>query len=112
MDEALHALSEPHRRQILELVRGEERSAGEIAACFDITRPAISQHLRVLKDAGLLIERRAGARRLYRARTEGLTELRSWLTGMWDDGLARLQHVAEAEQRQRDDASNTELEQL
>jgi DNA-binding transcriptional ArsR family regulator len=90
MGASLHALVEPHRRQILALVRDREMTAGEIATHFDITRPAISQHLRVLKDAGLLAERRAGTRRLYRVRPEGLTELRAWLEDLWDEDPARL----------------------
>src|SRR5213083_1751946 len=76
MEAALKAIAAPRRRQILTLVRSDELSAGEIAAHFDVTRPAVSQHLRVLKDAHLLVERREGTRRLYRARPEGLAELR------------------------------------
>src|SRR5688500_15213136 len=97
MEDALHAIVEPHRRAILALVRDRELSAGEIAAHFDITRPAISQHLRVLKTAGLLTERKAGTRRLYRARPEGLDALRDWLEELWDEGLDELKRAAEAE---------------
>jgi len=79
MEEALRALSDAGRRRILALVRDEERSAGEIAAEFTVTWPAVSQHLRVLKDAGLVTERREGTRGLYRARPEGLTGLRAFL---------------------------------
>ena len=79
-----------------------ERSAGEIASHFDVTRPAISQHLGVLKDAGLLVERRDGTRRLYRVRPEGLTELREFLDEFWGEGLERLKTVAEDDQRRRD----------
>ena len=104
MDAALRAISEPRRREILRLVRDEERTAGDIAARFDITRPAISQHLSVLRDAGLLVERRAGTRRWYRARPEGTRELHDWLEAFWDDGLARL--AAAAEQEERDGASD------
>ena len=81
MEEALRALSDAGRRRILALVRDEERSAGEIAAEFTVTWPAVSQHLRVLKDAGLVTERREGTRGLYRARPEGLTDLRAFLDG-------------------------------
>jgi DNA-binding transcriptional ArsR family regulator len=87
VDEALRALAEPRRRAILEIVSHEELAAGEIAAHFDITRTAISQHLTVLKDAGLLVERRDGTRRLYRARPEGLDELRGLLEAMWASSL-------------------------
>src|SRR5580693_6776711 len=75
-DEALKAIAEPRRRAILRLVAHDELAAGEIAAAFDVTRTAISQHLSVLKNAGLLTERRQGTRRLYRARPEGLDGLR------------------------------------
>ena len=68
MEAALKAIAEPRRRQILTLVRDEELSAGEIAAQFDVSRPAVSQHLAVLKEAGLVDERRNGTRRMYRAR--------------------------------------------
>jgi DNA-binding transcriptional ArsR family regulator len=76
-----------------------ERTAGDIAAQFEVTRPAISQHLTVLRDAGLVVERRAGTRRWYRARPEGTRELHDWLEGFWDDGLARLAAAAEQEER-------------
>ncbi|MCH8026328.1 MAG: winged helix-turn-helix transcriptional regulator [Chloroflexi bacterium] len=79
MDLALRAIAEPNRRKILRLVQDTELPAGEIAAHFDVTRPAISQHLRVLKTAGLLSERRQGTQRLYRARPEGLAEVREFL---------------------------------
>ena len=97
VDAALRAIADPSRREILRLVRTEELAAGEIAAHFSVTRPAISQHLRVLKDAALIQERRDGTRRLYRARPETLAELRTFLDDMWDDGLARLKHSAERE---------------
>jgi DNA-binding transcriptional ArsR family regulator len=98
MDVALRALADPRRREILALVSDRELAAGEIAARFDVTRPAISQHLAVLRGAGLVTERRAGTRRLYRARPRGAAELRSWLEAFWDDGLARLRQAAEAEE--------------
>ena len=100
----LHALGEPRRVAILRLLRDRELPSGEIAARFpDVTGPAISQHLRVLRQAGLLQERRAGTRRLYRARPEGLAELRAWLRDFWDDGLAQLKQAAEAEQQRKGD---------
>ena len=101
MEAAAHAIAAPRRRAILRLVRTNELSAGEIATHFDVTRPAVSQHLRVLKDAELLVERRDGARRLYRARPEGLAELRAFVEDFWDEGLDRLRHAAEAEERRR-----------
>jgi DNA-binding transcriptional ArsR family regulator len=86
VQDALDALAEPRRRDILLAVRDREVPAGEIAHRFarDVSRSAISQHLAVLREAGLVTERRDGTRRLYRARSEGLAELRDWL-----DGLAR-----------------------
>jgi DNA-binding transcriptional ArsR family regulator len=99
MQTVIQAISEPRRREILQLVRDRELAAGEIAGHFDVTRPAISQHLTVLKNAGLVSERREGTRRLYRARPEGLGELRSFLDGFWDEGLERLKIAAEREER-------------
>ena len=101
MDAALKAIAEPRRRAILALVRGRELAAGEIAANFDVTRPAVSQHLNVLKEAGLVNERRNGTRRLYRARPEGLAELKQFLEGFWDARLAALKEAAEREGREK-----------
>src|SRR6476660_63616 len=95
MEAALRAIADPRRRQILALVRANEMSAGEIASRFDVTWPAISQHLTVLKGAGLVSERRAGTRRLYRARPEGFEELVTFLEGFWDERLATLKREAE-----------------
>jgi DNA-binding transcriptional ArsR family regulator len=102
IDLVLQAIVEPRRRQILQLVRVSERSSGEIAAHFDITRPAVSQHLQVLVTAGLVSVRKDGTRRLYHARPEGLAELREFLESFWDDHLLRLRWAAEAEQRRLD----------
>jgi DNA-binding transcriptional ArsR family regulator len=99
MDAAVRAIAEPRRREILMLVLGEELSAGEIASHFDVTRPAISQHLAVLKEAGLIHERRAGTRRLYHTRPEGLSEVRAFLEGFWDARLRLLKHHAETAER-------------
>jgi DNA-binding transcriptional ArsR family regulator len=94
----LNALADPRRRAILRLVRDVERPSGEIATYFpDVTGPAISQHLRVLREAGLLAERRSGTRRMYRARREGLRGLREWLREYWDDALDDLKQAAEAD---------------
>src|SRR5215472_8712566 len=102
-DEALRAIAEPRRRKILQLVSGEELAAGEIAAAFDITRTAVSQHLTVLKNAGLLAERRDGTRRLYRARAEGLAGLREFLDGMWAGALDAARLLAERDRGAADD---------
>jgi DNA-binding transcriptional ArsR family regulator len=99
VDLALRAIAEPRRREILRLVSARELSAGEIAERFDVTRPAISQHLRVLRQAGLVAERREGTRRLYRVRPEAVGELRSFLERFWGAGLQRLRVAAEREAR-------------
>jgi DNA-binding transcriptional ArsR family regulator len=95
VDQALRALADPGRRRILTLVRTEERTAGEIAAELPVTWPAVSQHLRVLKGAGLIAERRAGTRRYYRARPEGLADVRAFLDGFWDEKLQSLKREVE-----------------
>jgi DNA-binding transcriptional ArsR family regulator len=99
VDAAVSAIAEPRRRAILGLIATSELSAGEIAGHFDVTRPAISQHLRVLRTAGIVSERRVGTRRLYRARREGLAGLREWLDSFWRDGLEQLRIEAEREAR-------------
>jgi DNA-binding transcriptional ArsR family regulator len=99
MEAVLRAIAEPRRRKILQLVSSRELSAGEIAACFEVTRPAISQHLTVLKHAGLVVERREGTRRIYRARPDGLAELRGFLDEFWAAGLDRLKSAAELAER-------------
>lgn len=102
MDLVARAIAAPRRREILALVRDGELSAGEIAARFEISRPAISQHLSALREAGLLSERRDGTRRLYRARPEALAGLRDFLNEFWTDRLERLRLAAELEQQRRD----------
>lgn len=102
MDAALKALAEPRRREILRLVWSEELPASEIAARFrDVTRPAISQHLGVLREAGLVSERRVGTRRLYRSNQDQLDKLRSFLDEYWTSGLDRLREAAEAAEATR-----------
>jgi DNA-binding transcriptional ArsR family regulator len=96
-DEALKAIAEPRRRAILRLVSDDELPAGEIAAAFDVTRTAISQHLTVLRNAGLVTERREGTRRLYRARPEGLDGLREFLDDMWAASLDAARQIVEAD---------------
>jgi DNA-binding transcriptional ArsR family regulator len=101
MDLVARAIAEPSRRQILAMVRDDEMSAGEIASHFDVSRPAVSQHLSVLRGAGLLSERRQGPSRFYRAKPEGLAELRDFMDGFWTDRLERLRLAAELEQQRR-----------
>ena len=102
METLLRALAEPRRQEILQLVADRELASGEIAAHFDVSRPAISQHPQVLKAAGLVNERRVGTRHLYQARPEALAELKAFLDSFWTDALQRLAHAAEAEQRRLD----------
>jgi DNA-binding transcriptional ArsR family regulator len=96
--EAAAAISDPIRRRVLELVRDRELPAGELAAEFDVSRPAVSRHLRVLREAGLVHERREGRQRLYRADPQPLAELREWLDGYWGGRLDALKRLAEEEQ--------------
>ncbi len=103
MDVALRAIAEPRRQDILRLVWSVELPASEIAVHFsDVTRPAISQHLKVLREAGLVDERRQGTRRLYRANRAEMSRLASFLEEFWDDRLERLRDAAEGEQRRKD----------
>jgi DNA-binding transcriptional ArsR family regulator len=102
METALKAIAAPRRRAILRLVRDGELSAGEIASHFDVTRPAVSQDLTLLKEAGLVTERRNGTRRLYLARPQGLADLRAFLEEFWDERLEALRREAEREEREQD----------
>ena len=98
LEQSLRAIADPRRLEILRIVRDEELSAGEISSHFDVTRPAVSQHLRVLAEAGLISVRSVGTRRYYRSRPEGLSELRAFLEDYWGEGLLRLKRAAEAEE--------------
>ena len=100
MDAQLRALAEPRRRDILRLVWSQELPAGEIAARFAVTRPAISQHLTILKEAGLVTERRDGTRRLYRAQPTRLADVLAFLQSFWDVRLDALKQAVEAEVRE------------
>lgn len=92
----LDALGDPTRRQVFELLRRGPRSVGELAAELPVSRPAVSQHLRVLEDAGLVTHRRNGTRNLYGLNGQGVAELRSWVDGFWDEALARFKEAADA----------------
>ena len=94
---AFSALAEPRRRAMLMLVRDEPRSVGEIAAHFDISQQAVSQHLRVLRDAGLVLVRPEGQRRLYVVRPEGLALVEQFLAELWPTSLGRLKRAVEAD---------------
>jgi DNA-binding transcriptional ArsR family regulator len=99
---ALAALAEPRRRAIMMLVRDEPRSVNEIAAHFDITQQAVSQHLQVLRDAGLVAVLPQGQRRLYQVRPDGLESVREFLAQLWPESLERLKQAVEADQRDGD----------
>ena len=99
--QALQALGDPTRRSVLEELRVGPRAVGEIAARLPVSRPAVSQHLRVLKEAGLVTERQNGTRRLYRVDPDGLAELREYLEGFWEEALANFKAAAEQEERRK-----------
>ena len=96
---AMDALGDPTRRAIFEQLRRGPRAVGEIASELPVSRPAVSQHLRVLKDAGLVTERREGTRRLYRLDPDWLGELRDYFDGFWTEALAGFKAAAERERR-------------
>jgi len=96
---AMDALGDPTRRAIFEQLRRGPRAVGEIASELPVSRPAVSQHLRVLKDAGLVTERREGTRRLYRLDPDGLGELRDYFDGFWTEAFAGFKAAAERERR-------------
>lgn len=95
----MDALGDPTRRAVLELVRTRERAVGDIARRLPVSRPAVSQHLRVLKEAGLVRDRRDGTRRLYSVDAKGVLALREYLERYWDVTLAAFAHAAETEDR-------------
>jgi DNA-binding transcriptional ArsR family regulator len=97
--EVFEAIAQPKRREILRLLAGGERSATEVAGNFAVTQPAISQHLKVLKDTGLIQERRDGTRRLYSVRAEGLDDLHGFLADVMPGRLEELKRVVEQDQR-------------
>ena len=92
----LDALGDPTRRRVFELLRGGARSVGELADQLPVSRPAVSQHLRVLENAGLVVHTRAGTRHLYELDASGVGALRDWVDGFWNEALARFKAAAEA----------------
>jgi DNA-binding transcriptional ArsR family regulator len=94
------ALADPTRRAVFERLRGGPRPVGELARDLPVSRPAVSQHLRVLKDAGLVTERREGTRRLYRIDPDGLAALRDYFDDFWNEALAAFKAAAESEGRE------------
>jgi DNA-binding transcriptional ArsR family regulator len=96
---AMTALGDPTRREIFDRLRSGPRAVGELARDLPVSRPAVSQHLRVLKEAGLVRERRVGTRHLYRIDPEGLGALRAYLDDVWTQALADFKAVAEEEEK-------------
>jgi DNA-binding transcriptional ArsR family regulator len=92
-------LGDPTRRAIFERLRGGPLSVGEVADGLPVSRPAVSQHLRVLREAGLVSERRQGTRRVYRVEPAGLSELRAYVESFWDEVLTGFKAAAESERR-------------
>jgi DNA-binding transcriptional ArsR family regulator len=99
--QALQALGDPTRRAVLEELRRGPRAVGEIARRLPVSRPAVSQHLRVLKEAGLVTERQNGTRRLYRVNPDGLADLREYLDEFWTEALESFKAAAEAESEEK-----------
>jgi DNA-binding transcriptional ArsR family regulator len=100
---AITALADPTRRAVLEELREGPRAVGEIAARLPVSRPAVSQHLRVLKDAGLVRDRAEGTRRVYSLNGDGLAELREYVNGFWDEALAAYEAAANRDMKGDDD---------
>src|SRR4051812_26491392 len=101
--EVFNAIAQPRRREILRLLSAGELSAGQVASRFAVTQPAISQHLKVLKEVGLISERRDGTKRMLSVRAEGLVELNDFLAEVLPTSLDRLKEVAEKEEREERD---------
>jgi DNA-binding transcriptional ArsR family regulator len=101
IEKVIHAIAEPRRRDILYLVRDKELTSSAIASHFEISAPAISQHLKVLEESGLVVVRRAGTKRYYRIRREGFAEIKQYIDRFWDDSLLLLKEAAEEEERRK-----------
>ena len=105
IEKVLHALAEPRRRDILSLVRNGELTSSAIASHFDISAPAVSQHLKVLEQSGLVVARRDGTKRYYGIRRDGFSELKQYIDRFWDDSLLRLKEAAEEEERRNNESN-------
>lgn len=102
-DRAWDALGDPTRRRVFELLRDGPRPVGELAARLPVSRPAVSQHLAILRDAGLVSDQRDGRRNLYRIDKDGLTALRRYLEAMWDDVLGAFAEAADADRPEQEE---------
>ena len=107
MVDLLDVIAEPNRRKIMRIVWNEEKSAGDIAHEFDVTFGAVSQHLHVLREAGLVEMRKVGRSRFYRARKEALGPFAKALEAMWSDAFDRLKSAVEAEQEKKERRSRS-----
>jgi DNA-binding transcriptional ArsR family regulator len=99
IEKVIHAIAEPRRREILNLVKDRELTSSAIASHFEISAPAISQHLKVLEESGVVVVRRAGTKRYYSIRREGFAEIKQYIDRFWDDSLLLLKEAAEEEER-------------
>jgi DNA-binding transcriptional ArsR family regulator len=98
-ERCLSALADPTRRAVFELLAEGPRAVGDVAAVVPVSRPAVSQHLRVLKEAGLVVDRAEGTRRLYAIDPDALGDLRAYLEGFWSKALAGFKEAAEKKER-------------
>lgn len=105
--DAITALADPTRRSVFERLRRSEKPVGELARELPVSRPAVSQHLRVLKQAGLVRERHEGTRHFYGVNEDGLAELREYFERFWDDALAAFKEAAERDQKGVDDGADS-----
>jgi DNA-binding transcriptional ArsR family regulator len=104
IEKVIHAIAEPRRREILNLVRDKELTSSAIASHFEISAPAISQHLKVLEESGVVVVRRAGTKRYYSIRREGFSEIKQYIDRFWDDSLLLLKEAAEEEERRKSES--------
>jgi DNA-binding transcriptional ArsR family regulator len=103
IEKVIASLSVPSRREILNLLRNGELTSTAIAEQFEISAPAVSQHLKVLQNSGLVVVRKSGTKRYYRIRKEGFEDLKAFIDQFWDDSLLRLKEAAEEEERRNNE---------
>lgn len=106
IQKAIHSLSVPTRRDILSVLRNGELTSSEIASNFELSAPAISQHLKVLEQSGLVVVRKVGTKRFYRIRREGFAELINFIDQFWDNSLLSLKEAAEEEERRKHESND------
>jgi DNA-binding transcriptional ArsR family regulator len=106
IEKVIHAIAEPRRREILNLVRDKELTSSAIASHFEISAPAISQHLKVLEESGVVVVRKAGTKRYYSIRREGFSEIKQYIDRFWDDSLLLLKEAAEEEERRKRESND------